>query len=192
MGTRGFFGFAVNSDVKITYNHSDSYPDWLGCRVLDWAREADLDAARTAAANLRVVDDGTPVTDDDIAALAPYTDLGVGRRGDRPDWYQLLRKTQGDPAAVLAAGVIKDAGDFPADSLFCEWGYLVDFDVRQLEVYVGFQKSPHRRGRFAEAPLSEPTNGYHPVARIGMWPLDELPDVDAFVDTCEVRAEEPA
>ncbi len=30
MSTRGLYGFRKNEQDKTTYNHSDSYPDWLG------------------------------------------------------------------------------------------------------------------------------------------------------------------
>ena len=183
MSTRGFLAFAVNGEVKTAYNHSDSYPDGLGFDVLSWLRTADLTAAATAAAALRVADPTDEPTDEDIARLAPSTDTGVGARTDRPDWYQLLRKTQGDPAAMLAAGVIEDASDFPADSLFAEWGYVVDFDTQTFEVYQGFQQSPHKSGRFADRPGRG--NGYHPVRLVTSWPLTELPDDIAFVKAVE-------
>ncbi len=179
MSTRGFISFAVDGETKTAYCHHDSYPDGLGLDVLDWARNADLAAAKTAAQALRVVSDADEPTAEDIARLAPYTNRGVGNRTETPDWYQLLRETQGDPAAMLAAGVIEDASEFPADSLFAEWGYVVDFDAQTFEVYGGFQHGAHTEGRFAsEAPNDD---GYYPVRLIKSWPLGDLPDEAVFI-----------
>ena len=81
---------------------------------------------------------------------------------------------------MLAAGVIEDAGDFPADSLFAEWGYVIDLDGDGMfEVYEGFQKSPHDKGRFAGM---ERDGDYYPVALRARWPLANLPDEASFLE----------
>lgn len=178
MSTRGFLGFVADGREIIAYKHSDSYPDGLGVDVLTWAREADMSAAREAALNVRLVTEETPPTAEDIAKLAPWTNRSVGGRKETPDWYQLLRGTQGDPQAMLDAGVVEDASEFPCDSLFAEWGYLVDFDTQTFEVYRGFQHSQHGKGRFADR--TGPTDDYVPVALLLSWPLTELPSDDEF------------
>lgn len=182
MSTRGFISFAVDGETKTAYNHSDSYPDYLGVNVLDWARSVDLNEVGAAAQALRVVTDADEPTADDVARLAPFTNLNVGGPSERPTWYQLLRETQGDPGAMLKAGVIEDGGDFPADSLFAEWGYVIDFDAQALEVYVGFQREPHQEGRFASL---EGRDGYYPVRLLKSWPLAELPDGATFTAELE-------
>lgn len=183
MSTRGFISFAAKGETKTAYNHSDSYPDGLGYGVLHWLRTADLAAAATAAEALRVVTDADEPTAEDIARLARYTNRSVGGQTEAPDWYQLLRHTQGEPAAILVAGVIEDASGFPADSLFAEWGYVVDFDAQTFEVYAGFQHGAHAEGRFASATPNG--GGYYPVRMVASWPLAELPDDAAFMATVE-------
>lgn len=175
MSTRGFITFVVNGETKTAYNHSDSYPDSLGTHVLGWLRKAHEGGSRRLAAELRVVDPLSKPTDEDIERLKPYSNRGVGTQ-QMDDWYGvLLRGTQGSPAAMLDAGVIEDAGQFPADSVFAEYGYVVDFDGRAFEAYRGFQKEPHDKGRFAALPLPERANGFHPVALVASWSFDALP-----------------
>jgi len=184
MGTRGFVSFVADGQTKTAYNHFDSYPEGLGEDVLLWLRAADLDAAKVRAQALRVVDDSTPPTDADIERLKPYCNPSVGGRTERPTWYQLLRETQGHPGAMLDAGAIEDASSFPADSLFAEWGYVVDFDAMTFEVYRGFQTSRHSEGRFADMPQRE--NDYFPVRLVKSWPLSDLPtDLAHHVDQVE-------
>ena len=186
MGTRGFVGFVADGAEKIAYNRFDSYPESLGVAVLTWAREADLAAAADAARVLRVVRDDDEPTDEDLVNFGKWANLNVGERRDRPDWYQLLRETQGKPAAILDAGVLVDAHEFPLDSLFAEWGYLVDFDAQALEAYRGFQHSPHELGRFASRELpADAAAGYYPCALARSWPLSALPTDDEFVKALE-------
>lgn len=180
MSTRGFFGFVIDGTEKIAYNHSDSYPSGLGMDVLRWLQSAtsDMEHLRKQVAALRVASPGSQPTSDDIARLAPHANRNVGSRS-LDDWYVLLRETQGDPQATLDAGVIEDASNFPADSLFAEWGYVVDLDAGVFEVYEGFQRSAHSDGRFASRDGSD---GYAPVRLIASWSFAELPaDRDAFL-----------
>lgn len=182
MSTRGFIGFVADGIEKIAYNHSDSYPDGLGIEMLVWLRGVHLPHLRQQVIELRVVAPDSEPTDNDIKALKRYYNGSIGGPSARPTWYQLLRETQGDPAAMLNAGVIEDASNFPGDSLFAEYGYVVDLDTNVFEAYVGFQKERHDKGRFAgREPRAEAFgNLYYPVALVASWPLDSLPDSDAF------------
>jgi hypothetical protein len=177
MSTRGFVAFVVDQTEKIAYNHWDSYPDGLGVDVLAWLRAVDLESVARQVRDLRVVDPGSTPTAADVERLAKWTDTDVGKQST-DDWYCLLRRTQGNPAAMLEAGVIENASQFPADSLFAEWGYVVDFDQGVFEVYRGFQEQPHDRGRFAHLAGE---GGYQPVALVASWSLGDLPDVDRFL-----------
>jgi hypothetical protein len=183
MGTRGFIAFVVDGSDKIAYNHWDSYPGGLGLDVLNWLRDAlsDRDHLHQLIRALRVVDPKSEPTDEDIKQLRRWADTNVSSQS-LDDWYVLLRGTQGNPDAMLTAGVIEDASQFPADSLFAEWGYVVDLDADMFEAYEGFQQAPHSRGRFKDL---TPDRGYYPVALKASWSLDALPTNDAFVAALE-------
>lgn len=205
MGTRGFITFVAGGTEKTTYNHFDSYPDGLGLKVLEWAQGVtDWDAVKAQAEALRLVTDASaPPTPGDIARFSQYSwnreqhggpdDLRPGQQ-----WYDLLHETQGDPAKILEAGVMEDNHDFPADSLFAEWGYVIDLDEQAFEVYRGFQIAPHTSGRFAgqadEAAIAKQSenlgHGYYPVALRAEWPLSALPDKDAFIAAADHQEDE--
>src|SRR6185437_9317904 len=183
MGTRGFITFVIDGREKTAYNHFDSYPDGLGQDVLTWLRVAR--DGGLPVRELRVVSPDSKPTAEDIARLSRFSWGGAQHGGGRDlrdgqEWYDLLRETQGSPHDMLAAGVIEDAFSFPQDSLFAEWGYVVDLDARCFEVYEGFQRAPHGKGRFASRPGL--TGGYAPVALRASWPLDALPTDQEFAD----------
>jgi hypothetical protein len=183
MGTRGFISFVADGQVKLGYNHSDSYPGWLGMNMLDWLCVADIASATQAVKDLRVVAPDSDPTAEDVERLARFHNPNVGGGRMTPDWYQLLRETQGMPGLILEAGVIEDASGFPADSLFAEWGYVVDFDGQAFEVYRGFQSEPHADGRFASETPND--GGYYPVRLVASWPFSALPDGSAFIEAAE-------
>jgi hypothetical protein len=192
MGTRGFVTFVAGGTEKTAYNHFDSYPSGLGAEVLGWLHAArdSLDAVRDRVVALRVVDPQSTPSAEDIERLRKYAQEQVSS-GRLDEWYVLLRETQGDPHAMLEAGVIEDASDFPIDSLFAEYGYVVDLDAESFEVYEGFQERPHSRGRFADrGKRGSVTGDYYPVALVKSWPLADLPTCDDFVAALEREDDE--
>lgn len=180
MSTRGLVGFRLDEMDYLTYNHSDSYPSWLGIQVAEALREllgdADLTIDRIRAVTL-VVEDDPPPSVGEQERLKKYTNMSVASPAEY--WYQTLRKTQGDLEAILDAGYMIDSSEFIKDSLYCEWAYIANFDSEMLEVYRGFQKERHSKGRYAS---TSPDNGYYPCALI-----DEIPFDDFFHDLEAVR-----
>ena len=174
MGTRGTTGFRVNGKDYISYQQFDSYPDGVGVSVCDAVKEImkDKDKAVILAGKLQLVGDNKKPTAKDIEALAEYTDLGVSNQ-NTDDWYCLLRKTQGDPMAILKSGYVKDSAGFMADSLFCEFSYIINLDDDILEFYIGFQETDHEKGRYAQMSTKE-GGKYKPVALISTYPLSEV------------------
>lgn len=170
MGTRGALTFVVDGVEKTGYNHFDSYPSGLGKNVLEWLRHPawDIDVARGAVRKLRMVSEDDEPTAAERAQYAVHADPGVstGR-----DWYSLLRETQGNPRAILGAGVMIDSKSFPLDSLFCEWVYVVDLDNETFEIYQGFQQSKPNAGRWKDAEGT--MDGYYPVNLLTSWTIKE-------------------
>lgn len=155
MSTRGFYAFHLDGETKVIYTRYDAYPAGLGQDFLDWTRAADLDKARPQIRALRIIRTDDDVTEDMNQAYAALKD--------------------GDPQALLDLGFTGDHSNFPGDSLYAEWGYVLDLDNNLFEVYQGFQDRPHNSGRFAKVERREGT-GYWPVRLIHTHPLDQLPE----------------
>lgn len=63
--------------------------------------------------------------------------------------------------------------EFAADSLFCEFAYVLDLDKRVLEIYKGFNKSPlSKKERFHS--LKSGTDGYTPVKLLKKIPFNKV------------------
>ncbi len=188
MGTRGAFGVIIGEKEKIGYNQFDSYPSGRGIEVLHWLQTADFVEVERLAEACRLVDESTPPKPADVKRLKSVTDLGVSEQST-DDWYCLTRDTHGDIEAMLSCGYILDYHDFPLDSLFCEWGYIVDLDQYVFEVYIGFQNEEHHEGRFASRakkpddwePKYEGDQFWWPIRLIASYPLDNLPSNEEFL-----------
>lgn len=214
MGTRGAFGVIINEEEKIGYNQMDSYPDGWGVRNLRWLRESlkdtTMEALRELASNAQVVDedDGPKPTPEEVEYLKPWTNLGVSEQST-DDWYCLTRGSHGDIGEMLACGYIIDRRNFPLDSLFCEWAYIVDFDREVFEVYRGFQEKVPRAGRWAGRPTRAENRRYHrehinwcanrgrepwlpvtpkfkAVELVASWPFSDLPSDEDFLEHFEL------
>ena len=61
MSTRGTFGFRLDGVDRISYNHSDSYPSYLGVRMLEQAGEllaGDRDTLKAQVRGITMVEQG--------------------------------------------------------------------------------------------------------------------------------------
>jgi hypothetical protein len=157
MSTRGTIAVTIDGETKGSYNHSDSYPTWLGNRVLEFIRGMDLEDTRRKARALKPVPDREP-TEEDIFRLAPYTDLGVST-GSTKEWYCVLRLTQGDLCRILDAGLYEP---FPVGD--DEYSYVVDLDTERLAIYRHSEKIVDLP--FAELPKEFTEEDAKPARRV--------------------------
>lgn len=187
MGTRHLIAVQLDGDLKIAqYGQWDGYPAGQGATVLDFLRNKmsprlfrkALRASRFLTPTELAVLDGTDWTN-----THPQLSRDVGAT--------ILEKVQDSNGLTL-----KDSRDFAADSLFCEWAYVIDLDKRRLEVYKGFNTSVEKpKGRFGKLPA--PTKGeyegasqYYPVELIKTYPLNKLPTEKRFLRDLEPEPDE--
>lgn len=207
MGTRGAFGVIIGEKEKIGYNQYDSYPGGKGVQNLRWLRgvvqEEYIDSVKALADACVVVSDEKVPTAKDVRRLKPFTDLSVSEQSTK-DWYCLTRGTHGDIAQMLRCGYILDSAEFPLDSLFCEWAYILDLDLEVFEVYAGFRKELPAKGRWAGRPTADEdlenfkehlvschrkdldpwkpeVSEYKAVELIRSYPLSDLPTDEEFI-----------
>lgn len=205
METRGAFGFRIDGQDKLMYNHYDSYPNGLGEAMLCFLRKnaktpVALAKMAKAARAMLSIDTSKKPTPEQVERCKPYTNLelpadhdacspcactGVSNQST-DDWYCLLREAQGDLTACLKVGLYVPGNDFILDSLYCEYAYIVNLDDGVLEFYVGFQNKPHENSRYAKMTTPEMEeankrrtsgfrNAYYPCALVKTFKLARLP-----------------
>lgn len=182
MGTRGVFGVRIDGQDKLTYNHSDSYPGWLGKEMVRQVREMasvwGLETLKEKARKIELIDDESVPTNEDMQRFAPYYNGSVNNATPGVNWYQLMRELQGDLIGILKVGTMLENNSFIEDSLFCEWGYIVNLDEEVLEIYRGFQTQPPKNSRYVvEKPYESRGGGnYYACEMIATFPLENIPD----------------
>ena len=183
MSTRGVYGFRKNGVDKITYNHTDSYPDYLGCEILEFCRDLSVKDLNKLYELIEMINEDIAPTNEQIkiCKMNKYADFTVSNKSEA-DWYCLLRRLQGN-FKVLKTAVEEnkrifmiDNHDFIKDSLFCEYGYIVNLDSEALEFWLGFQREPDETNRYG----TELDDGYYPCKFILNIPLSSI-NTDSIV-----------
>lgn len=177
MGTRGAIGYFGKLDGKnlhkVTYNHFDSYPNYLGMKVVEYIqnRDFDLGSIKNDFKKIELVNEDTKPTKEQIERCydVDSVNLSVSEQSE-DDWYCLLRDSQGDLDSYSKVGFMIDSEYFLHDSLFCEWAYIINCNTGKLEIYRGFQESKPK-GRYRDI---EPDRGYYGVSLIKSVPLEDV------------------
>lgn len=188
MGTRGAYGFRVGGQDKVTYNHYDSYPSYLGRNILKYVALTSPEEIRLAAKRIILVDPESKPTPALIEKYSHYADINVASH-QLTDWYCLLRNTQGE-ISLYSQNLrhMINSSEFLRDSLFCEWSYIMNCDSEICEIYRGFNKDPNAPGRYASL-RRERASEYYGVFLLDEIPFGEikLPLVDKLVQRIEKK-----
>ena len=185
MSTRGTIGFRLDGKDKLMYNHSDSYPECLGISILEECRTllTDKEEVKQIVKSIELVENDSTPTVEQIKSNRGFTDVSVGTQSVK-DWYCLLRDTQGtiQPYIMGQTKHMLNGNNFIKDSLFCEWGYIINLDTNQLEVWQGFQKvdNTDRYGGTSESQ-------YYACKLIKEYDLDKLPTKEEFLKDLKVE-----
>lgn len=171
MGTRGAIGFKLNDEYKVAYNHFDSYvKGGLGADVVTFinemnAKEGSWKKLEKRVAQLKLVDEDAKPTPTQVYHYAGlYANTEVGTRTLK-DWYCLLRESQGiETLRGVYEGRLKhiiNYFDFLKNSLFCEYGYIINLDDGTFDFYRGYNKEPNKKTKLPFG-MSISENGYYP------------------------------
>lgn len=191
MGTRNLTIVYLDGEYKVAqYGQWDGYPEGQGMTALRFLREEmDEEKFKLAVRNSSFIDP------EDLRSI--YEKYGAGSDGlitlsdaDRmkKDYPEFSRDTGADILSIIqsrknSVRLTNDIG-FAADSLFCEWAWLIDFDRGTFECYRGFNDhtplTPNDRFYFLK---SEERDGYHCIRMIREWELSNLPSDEEFLDS---------
>jgi len=140
MGTRGVYGFYKDNTDKLTYNHLDSYPSWLGNQIVNFVKSTSIEEMNQIFDKIILVNENDKPTTEQIKDCEKFTNLGVSSQSTN-DWYCLLRESQGDLNVYKSdLKYMIDGKEFIKDSLWCEWGYVINLSSNILEIYKGCQR----------------------------------------------------
>lgn len=183
MGTRNLTVVILDGKHRVAqYGQWSGYPSGQGATIAYFLTTADLDAFRKAVSDCSYLTAheqtklyegclGHPLSDE-------WLSLDESSKLDRA-FPHLSRDAGGKILQLVLDGhrQLQDNYDFAADSLFCEWAYVVDLDTNHLEVYQGFNREPlAATERFASLKPEKDPSEYYPVRMVLRVPFHELYD----------------
>lgn len=124
MGTRGCYGFRKNGVDKLTYNHFDSYPEYLGRTMVKFCKTTSISELNEIFDKIILVKERTKPTVEQIKECKQYYDGNVsGRTAEY--WYCLLRNAQGSLGGYKQGlKYMIDNCNFIKDSFWCEYACM--------------------------------------------------------------------
>ena len=192
MGTRNLTIVKHNDKYKVAqYGQWDGYPSGQGVTVLEFART--LSRINSLLEFTHKVDAVEEASSEYIADIEKRV-----QQGRLKDWALAYPELSRDTCAKILKMIMeRPAGltlrndiEFAADSLFCEWAYVIDLDEGTLEAFVGFNKLPLKPDdRFYflmdKRRVDYIDEDYYPIKLFpgARWRLNELPTVDEFLAT---------
>jgi hypothetical protein len=185
MGTRHLIAVSTGNDYPIAqYGQWNGYPEGQGVDVLEFCKKLqDKPFRQRFELGLLHTRDLKDLSDDELKVIEDDRDW-------QKKWPQLSRDAGADilkhvyeAHSVKEPMLIKRYIEFAADSLFCEWGYVIDLQKNQLEVYKGFNQEPlDKSERFYGMKDEDGNPSYSPIRHLKTYSLDNLPSAKDFVD----------
>ena len=195
MGTRNLtMVIDKKGETKIAqYGQWDGYPDGQGVTVLNFIKsEENIKKLQSKLDDVRFLDrDGRDkeFIEEYSKNTPEWSNDPDNRTPEQKRWFEtyVSRNIAGEILSNVANSNdsdirLDDSTSFAADSLFCEWAYVVDFEKGTFEVYTGFNKSElDKDARFVNI-KPEKDSEYSPVALVKEYKLTELPKEEDFVN----------
>lgn len=189
MGTRNLTAVFIDGKYRVAqYGQWDGYPEGQGMIALHFIRDKmEEEKFKSAVRNSSFIgqkdllsiydkygvdEDGFIKLDDAARMYDEYPELS------RDIGAKILEIIQNNPDGLK----LKNNIEFAADSLYCKWAWVIDFDRRTFEAYEGFnQDIPLKEDDRFSFLNGNCRNGYFPVRKVAQWKLDNLPDDKEFL-----------
>ena len=177
MGTRNLTAVYCDGEYKIAqYGQWDGYPEGQGATALAFANKiSDVYSRELFREKVRKCH---WLTEGEISAIDAL-----------PDWSKKFPELSRNTGAEILELVNSSDGlglvnnvEFAADSLFCEWAWVIDLDKNTFEGYEGFNKTQPltEEDRFFFLRDKE-RSGYYGVKLKKKYSLDDLPATPEFL-----------
>lgn len=216
MGTRHLIAVMQDGEYKVAqYGQWDGYPAGQGTRILKFLKHllaADPDPIEDIHGHTKTMDQfrekvkqTTWITAEEYNQVMETVAPGSSTSGMmnmaqsekfEAEYPELHRNTGYEILELIVNSEwplkINNSISFAADSLFCEWAYVIDLDKNTFEVYKGFNREPLAAGeRFENIESDRKTNDeYFPVRLVKSFPFAELPWDTEFINETDPEIDE--
>jgi len=199
MGTRHLICCVIDGEYKVAqYGQWDGYPSGQGVRVLNFLKNridcGPFGTMELFKEKLRTI---TEISNDEIDETCRA--VGIDPTERYITWDGAKKHSQNYPHLSRDTGAeildivyysplnmkLKTTLNFAADSLFCEWCYVIDFDKNTFEVYEGYNQTPLDTNERFYFLSHMSRDGFYPVKHLVTFDLFNLPLQEEFLRVCE-------
>lgn len=178
MGTRGLLVVKnKQGEIKLAeYIPRDSYPSYSGVEIYEFCKDKEKleKLQRYLNDNVVLVEDIYKGTSEENIEFCEYNE-GV-------KMLNAIIKNFDNPGTSLKTIYPESRMRFGENSLFCEWAYMIDFELNCIRVFKGMNK--YRYNQAEEFKLEKPREGYWGIEPILRFDLNSLPETRSeFLDT---------
>lgn len=199
MGTRNLTMVISNKETKVAqFGQYDGYPSGQGATALEFLLNNDLTEFREKLNKVKFVDDKKQKEIDkwlkSIGCENGYLDTNQSALYKQE--YPLLTRDNGAKVLQMIMDSqnltlwLHDQSEFAADSLFCEWAYVIDLDKGYFEIYEGFNKRPLGKTQRFKYLEDKAENGYSPIRMVKKYDINNLPTEEQFLKDFKENDEE--
>lgn len=151
---KGTVGFIYQNKISLGYNDENSNPDYLGGDVLDLIirinKEKGWKVFKEHSLNLKNID---TADENMLKKYEKYSSPGNSKIfSDIISTEWLIEMYEGKIQDYIIDN------QFIKESLYCEYGYIINLDNMKLEYYLGDQEKPQKNNRFGNTNI----DGYYP------------------------------
>jgi len=171
MPTRGLYGFRKNGVDKITYNHTDSYPKWLGENITNLCRSLTKQELNDIFDRLEMVNENGKPTENQLYIYRQWEHSDESA-SELNDWRDILRHAQGNMDALKSQRFMTDSVYYIKLSNDCNYAYIINLDNNTLEFWVGNQTAPQQGNRYG----TNKSGDSSPCRIVLAFPLDRIPE----------------
>jgi len=150
LSTSGIYGFRKNGKDKIARNNYDSYPKGLGAAVVEFCKQTSIEEMHEIFDRIELIDEDL----DWIGEPTKNNEINLSKQNPLD-----IFKTE-SPFMIDSKGFIEN-------SLFCEFGYIINLDTGKLECWLGYQREPDTSNRYGVKPFNALGTGiYYPCRKV--------------------------
>ena len=190
MGTRNLTMVISNKETKVAqYGQWDGYPSGQGATALEFLHNVDIRQFEEKLKSVKFINEDKQKEIDQWLKSIGCKDgwMNMEQSAQYQRKYPFLTRDNGAKVLQMIMDSedeeiwLHDQTEFAADSLFCEWAYVIDLDKGYFEVYEGFQKKPLGKTQRFKYLEGKEENEYYPIRMVKKYDLDELPTMEKFL-----------
>lgn len=179
MSTKGIFGLYKDNVSKLTYMPQDAYPDWLGENLVNFIQNTTIENLNAIFDKIIMKETNKThekikksadviVTGDSLLVnLNNFVDKKITEANNKRDFNLLFNQEKIE---------LIDDSNFIKNSLYCEWGYIINLSENIFEIYKGGQKRPTiNRYYNLQKPLTVANKRFYNCKLIDYFDLNNIP-----------------